>query len=81
MPGIKIVAPAFPGDAKALLRAAIDDDNPVLFFEHKRLYGVEGEVDGGPVPLGKALCAGLTSTPVRPCVDERLAAAEETLQA
>ena len=54
VPGIKIVAPAFPADAKALLRAAIDDDNPVLFFEHKRLYGVEGEVDGAPVPLGKA---------------------------
>ena len=54
VPGIKIVAPAFPADAKALLRAAIDDDNPVLFFEHKRLYGVEGELDGAPVPLGKA---------------------------
>ena len=54
VPGIKIAAPAFPNDAKALLRAAIDDDNPVLFFEHKRLYAVEGDVDGAPVPLGKA---------------------------
>src|SRR6187455_3574493 len=43
VPGVKIVAPAFPADAKALLRAAIDDDNPVLFFEHKRLYTIKGE--------------------------------------
>lgn len=54
VPGIKIVAPSTPGDAKALLRAAIDDDNPVLFFEHKRLYALEGELDGAPVPIGKA---------------------------
>jgi pyruvate/2-oxoglutarate/acetoin dehydrogenase E1 component len=43
VPGLKIVAPAFPGDAKALLKAAIRDDNPVLFFEHKRLYTIKGE--------------------------------------
>src|SRR3954451_21637157 len=49
IPGIKIVAPSTPADAKALLRAAIDDDNPVLFFEHKRLYGLEGEVNGASV--------------------------------
>ena len=54
VPGVKIVAPAFPTDAKALLRAAIDDDNPVLFFEHKRLYGLEGEVNGAPARLGEA---------------------------
>jgi acetoin:2,6-dichlorophenolindophenol oxidoreductase subunit beta len=54
IPGIKIVAPSTPADAKGLLRAAVDDDNPVLFFEHKRLYGVEGEVDGTAVPLGQA---------------------------
>jgi pyruvate/2-oxoglutarate/acetoin dehydrogenase E1 component len=54
VPGVKIVAPAFPDDAKALLRAAIDDDNPVLFFEHKRLYGVEGEVNGAPARIGEA---------------------------
>jgi acetoin:2,6-dichlorophenolindophenol oxidoreductase subunit beta len=54
IPGIKIVAPSTPGDAKALLRAAIDDDNPVLFFEHKRLYGLEGEVTGEPVAIGQA---------------------------
>jgi pyruvate/2-oxoglutarate/acetoin dehydrogenase E1 component len=54
VPGLKIVAPAFPADAKALLRAAIDDDNPVLFFEHKRLYGLEGEVNGAPARIGEA---------------------------
>nr|WP_299204170.1 dehydrogenase E1 component subunit alpha/beta [uncultured Brumimicrobium sp.] len=37
-PGLKIVYPAFPGDAKGLLSAAIEDPNPVLFFEHKYLY-------------------------------------------
>lgn len=37
-PGLKIVYPAFPGDAKGLLNAAIEDPNPVLFFEHKFLY-------------------------------------------
>ena len=54
IPGIKIVAPSTPGDAKALLRASIEDDNPVLFFEHKRLYTLQGEVDGATARLGEA---------------------------
>lgn len=56
-PGLKIVYPSTPADAKGLLLAAIDDPNPVLFFEHKLLYrSVEGEVLEGyyTLPIGKA---------------------------
>ncbi len=55
-PGIYVVMPATPYDAKGLLKAAIRDDNPVMFIEHKMLYGVEGPVpeEDYVVPLGVA---------------------------
>jgi 2-oxoisovalerate dehydrogenase E1 component beta subunit len=57
VPGLKIVAPAFPADVKGLLNSAIDDNDPVLFLEHKKTYRlIKGEVPGGhyTIPLGKA---------------------------
>jgi len=56
VPGLKVVLPATPYDAKGLLKSAIRDDNPVIFFEHKQLYSVMGEVPEEEylIPLGKA---------------------------
>jgi pyruvate/2-oxoglutarate/acetoin dehydrogenase E1 component len=56
VPGLKIVVPATPADAYALLRAAIRDPDPVLYFEHKGLFNVKGPLEAAPAPatLGKA---------------------------
>jgi pyruvate/2-oxoglutarate/acetoin dehydrogenase E1 component len=55
-PGIKVVSPATPADAKGLLKAAIRDDDPVVFLEHSALYKTEGPVPQGDyvVPIGVA---------------------------
>lgn len=56
VPGLKVVMPSTPYDAKGLLIASIRDDNPVVFLEHKLLYGITGEVpdEAYAIPLGKA---------------------------
>lgn len=57
VPGLKVVYPAFPADAKGLLLTAFEDPNPVMYFEHKALYrSLKGEVPAGyyTIPFGKA---------------------------
>lgn len=55
-PGLKVVCPSTPHDAKGLLKSAIDDNNPVLFFEHRKILAMKGEVpeEEYSVPIGKA---------------------------
>jgi pyruvate dehydrogenase E1 component subunit beta len=69
VPGLKVIAPAFPADAKGMLKTAIRDDDPVLLMESETLYAVRGDVPDGEhtVPLGKAQI-------VRPGSDVTLAA-------
>ncbi|MEM9170164.1 MAG: alpha-ketoacid dehydrogenase subunit beta [Pseudomonadota bacterium] len=56
VPGLKVVLPSNPADAKGLLKSAIRDEDPVVFFEHKAMYGRKGEVAEGEhlVPFGQA---------------------------
>ena len=56
VPGLLVAVPSTPADAKGLLKAAIRDDNPVIFIEHESLYGMRGEVpdNGGPMRFGEA---------------------------
>jgi pyruvate dehydrogenase E1 component beta subunit len=59
VPGLKVVAPAFPADAKGLMKAAIRDENPVLVMESETLYSVKGDLPDGldVIPLGQAQIA------------------------
>ena len=82
-PGLKLVAPATPADAKALTRDAIRDDNPVVVFEHKLLYGRKGELDDDASRLGIGRAAvrrsgsDVTLVGALATVEMCLAAAEE----
>ena len=86
VPGLVIVAPATPADAKGLLIAAIEDDNPILFLEHKALYRIKGDVPEGhyTTRLGKAVVAregkDVTVVAAMKMVHEALAAATELEQ-
>jgi pyruvate/2-oxoglutarate/acetoin dehydrogenase E1 component len=83
VPGLKVVMPSTPYDAKGLLISAIRDDNPVVFLEHKMLYGTQGEVpeESYTIPLGKAdiKCEGKDITVVATAmmVGRALSAAEK----
>ena len=83
VPGIVLVAPATPADAKGLLLASIENDNPVIFLEHKALYRIKGDVPEGyyTTPLRKAVVAragsDVTVVATMKMVHEALAAATE----
>src|ERR687885_2834442 len=83
VPGLKVVFPSTPADARALLWSAIYDDNPVLFFEHRTLYGIKEEVSDElePIPLGEARVhregEDVTVVATGRLVHESLAAAEQ----
>jgi pyruvate/2-oxoglutarate/acetoin dehydrogenase E1 component len=85
-PGLKVVMPSTPAEAKGLLKAAIRDDDPVIFFEHRLLYAVKGKVpdDEYVIPLGQADVkrAGRDVTVVATAtmVQKALEAAEELSQ-
>jgi 2-oxoisovalerate dehydrogenase E1 component len=83
VPGLVVVAPSTPYDAKGLLAAAIRDDNPVIFLEHKVLYAQKGPVPEAPyvIPLGRAEVKrpgrDVTVVATQVMVQRALAAAEE----
>jgi acetoin:2,6-dichlorophenolindophenol oxidoreductase subunit beta len=82
IPGLKVVAPATAGDAKALLKASIRDDNPVAFLEHKRLYSVKDPVGSEEtLALGRAAVvregSDVTLVSISKGVRDCLRAAEE----
>src|SRR3954468_10242717 len=83
VPGLKVVFPSTPADVRGLLWSSIYDDNPVLFFEHRTLYGLKGEVPDeiAPIPLGQARVhregTDVTVIATGRLVHEALAAAKE----
>jgi 2-oxoisovalerate dehydrogenase E1 component len=83
VPGLVVVAPSSPYDAKGLLAAAIRDDNPVIFLEHKALYATKGPVpaDRYILPIGKAAVkregTDVTIVATQAMVARALAAADE----
>ncbi|MDW8339183.1 MAG: alpha-ketoacid dehydrogenase subunit beta [Thermoleophilia bacterium] len=83
VPGLKVVFPSTPEDARGLLWSSIYDDNPVLFFEHRTLYPLKGEVpeELEPIPLGRARVhregEDVTVVATGRLLHEALAAAEE----
>ena len=81
VPGLKVVFPSTPQDALGLMLSAVEDDNPVMYVEHKALYALKGEVnDIKPIPLGvgdiKREGNDLTIIATGKMVHEALAAAE-----
>jgi 2-oxoisovalerate dehydrogenase E1 component len=83
VPGLVVIAPSTPYDAKGLLAAAIREDNPVIFLEHKMLYPTKGEVPAGEyvIPIGRAdvkrLGGDVTVVATQGMVGKALAAALE----
>jgi pyruvate dehydrogenase E1 component beta subunit len=83
VPGLKVVFPSTPADAKGLLWSSIYDENPVMFFEHRTLYPIKGEVPDEiePIELGKARIhregEDVTVVATGRLVHESLAAADE----
>jgi len=83
VPGLKVAFPSTPADVRGLLWSAIYDDNPVIFFEHRLLYPVKGEVSEKlePIPFGKARVVregtDVTVVATGPLVHRSLKAAEE----
>jgi acetoin:2,6-dichlorophenolindophenol oxidoreductase subunit beta len=86
VPGLKVVLPSTPEDVRGLLWSSIYDDNPVLFFEHRTLYGLKGEVPDQiePIELGQARIhregEDVTVVATGRLVHEAVAAAEEAEQ-
>src|SRR5919202_2864283 len=83
IPGLKVLFPSTPTDVRGLLWSAIYDDNPVVFFEHRTLYGIKEDVPDelDPIPIGKARVhrpgEDVTVIATGRLVHEALAAAEE----